>query len=70
MVGTKRYRMRKLRTVVQEKRICGTRGTEKRIFVIAPIELLKNSVVITFGSFIEHIRSLRFLSANRRSQTS
>ena len=39
-------------------------GEEKRIFVIAPFELLKTFVVVDLLSFIEHIRSLSFLRAN------
>ena len=46
---------------LQEERSCGTRGRERRIFVIAPIELLKICVVV-LNSFIEH---KRFLTAIR-----
>ena len=42
----------------------GTRDREKRIFVMAPIELLKMLIVVVLFSFIEHIRSLGFLTAN------
>ena len=38
---TKIYRMKKLRNDVQEELTCGTRGREKRIFVVALNELLK-----------------------------
>ena len=47
---------------LQEERSCGTRGRERRIFVIAPIELLKICVVV-LNSFIEHNK--RFLTAIR-----
>ena len=57
---TKRYRMRKLRKGVQQLEMCEISGRERRIFVVAPIELLKSLVVVSFIQVRIDIRSLRF----------
>ena len=57
---TKRYRMRKLRKGVQQLYMCEINGRERRIFVVAPIELLKSFVVVSFIQVRTDIRSLRF----------
>ena len=62
---TKRYLMRKLRKDVQEGRICGTSGKEKRTFLVAPIELLKTCWMFIFSFFRKHIRSLAVLTEYR-----
>ena len=49
--------MKKLRMCVQDEWSWGTRGREKRIFVVAPIELLKACLMFDFISISEYIRS-------------
>ena len=57
---TKKYWMRKSRKDVQQEKSWGTRGREKRVFVVAPKELLKMYMVVVLIFFIEHIISQGF----------
>ena len=60
---TKRYLIKKVEkgcTKVVES--CEMNGREGRIFLVAPIELLKMFGVCSFRYFIKDIRSLRFNS--------
>ena len=59
---TKGYLIRKSRNGVQKLYSCEISGRERRIFLVAPIELLKMYSVELFRCFITDIRSLRFNS--------
>ena len=49
--------MKKLRICVQVEWSWGFRGREKRIFVVAPIELFKTCLMLDVISFMKYIRS-------------
>ena len=57
MCRTKKYRIKESRKDVQQEWSWGTRDREKRLFVMAPIELLKMLVVVVLFFYRAHKKS-------------